>query len=238
MLRLQLSLLLLVVVLAAVAVEGFVARPPAAAGGSICSRQQQHQQHGQQRRTRGAPPSLGAGAEEGGGGGGEVAIVVEATRAHALLPGALATHGRLFKNSDRQPLKFVAPNEDVGINVVAASLLDGGEPVVAFVSPQALTKAGKGSTLQVPRSAVVSRPAGVSAEAACALPYYALSLLPQLMKAGVHEKGKGDAGERKLCIVTGAGPDALFAIQVGGCRRVGCFFGWLVGWWVGCRSGS
>lgn len=171
--------------------------------------------------SRAAAASRAASGSTGDGGAeDEVAIVVEGSRSHTLLPGTLATHGRLF-NKNNVPLKFVAPNEDVGINVVAASLKGGGEPVVAFVSPQALAQASKGATLRVPRGAVVGRPAGVGVEDACLLPYYALSLLPQLMRAGLHDKTE----DRKLCIVTGAGPDALFAIQIlraWECRVVAC----------------
>lgn len=163
-------------------------------------------------------------------------MVVEGARAHTLLPEALATHGRLFRNGGNQAaeVKFVAPNEDVSVNLVAGTVKGSGEPVVAFVSPQALARASKGSTLRVRRSAVVGRPAGVGAEDACLLPYYALSLLPQLMKAGIHDKNKAQAStataaeggdDRKLCIVTGAGPDARFAIQIlraWECRVVAC----------------
>lgn len=159
-------------------------------------------------------------------------MVVEGARAHTLLPGALATHGRLFRNGgDQAALTFVAPNEEVGVNLVAGTVKGSGEPVVAFVSPQTLKGASKGSTLRVRRSAVVGRPAAVGAEDACLLPYHALSLLPQLMKAGIHDKGQGAAGaeggsdRKKVCIVTGAGPDARFAIQVlraWECKVVAC----------------
>ncbi len=216
-LRLGLLLLLLTVVAALVMpTQGFVVGLSAAAR--------------QRTRPRGAAASASPG---GGGAEEEVVLVVEAARAHALLPGALATQGRLFLNSNQAPLNFVAPNEDVGLNIVAASVKGSGEPVVAFVSPQALARTSKGSTLRVQSNAVVSRPAGVGPDQACVLPYYALSLLPQLMKAGIHDKKAKAAAsssglgsdDRKLCIVTGAGPDALFAIQIlraWECRVVAC----------------
>ena len=44
-------------------------------------------------------------------------IRVESSAIHSLLPGALSTHGRLFRSTDNKPLDFLGPNEDVSFNV-------------------------------------------------------------------------------------------------------------------------
>ncbi len=153
-----------------------------------------------------------------------VAVTVERAASHTMLPGSLATHGRLLKNQNGQPLKFIAPNEEVSFHVVAGKDGRTQEPVLAFVGPAAAA-AKQGSQLQVPASVVLPRPASLSLDEATLLPYYAASLLPPLMRAGIHG-GEGSSGpaSSKVCIVTGCGSAAVFAIQVlraWGCKVVG-----------------
>ncbi len=153
-----------------------------------------------------------------------LSIVIERAASHTILPGALATHGRLLKNSNSQPVTFIPPNEEISFNLVAGRNAATQEPVLAFVGPSAATSK-PGAELRVPAGAVLSRPASLSLEECALLPYHAVSLLPPLMRAGIHG-GEGSSGpaSSKVCIVTGCGPAAIFAVQVlraWGCRVVG-----------------
>lgn len=152
-------------------------------------------------------------------------LQVTSAASHAMLPASLSTFGRLLRSSDGRPLQAVAPNADVALHLVAGKTSDGQE-LVAFVDP---ASARVNARVQVLASCAIPKPAKLTGEQACALPYYALDLLPPLMKAGVHsileESGSkvseaaGAAGgqERReaTCVVTGCGPQAAFAIQVG-----------------------
>ena len=151
-------------------------------------------------------------------------IVIERAASHTVMPGALATHGRLLKNSNSQPVTLCPPNEEISFNLVAGRNAATQEPVLAFVGPAA-ANFKPGTELRVPAGAVLSRPASLSLEECALLPYHAVSLLPPLMRAGIHG-GEGSSGpaSSKVCIVTGCGPAAIFAIQVlraWGCRVVG-----------------
>lgn len=150
-------------------------------------------------------------------------VVVERVASHTVMPSALATHGKLLKNTNFQPVKFIPPSEEVSFHVVVGRSPER-EPVLAFVGPD--IAAGKpGSRIQVSTGVVLPRPESLSLEECILLPYHAVSLLPPLMRAGIHG-GEGSSGpaSSKVCIVTGCGPAAIFAIQVlraWGCRVVG-----------------
>lgn len=152
-----------------------------------------------------------------------VSVTIDKAVTHTMLPGSLTTYGRLLNNKNGQAVKFIAPNEDVSFHVLAGRTADQ-EPVLAFAGPAAAV-AKQGSQIQVPASVVLPRPASLSLDEATLLPYYAASLLPPLMRAGIHG-GEGSSGpaSSKVCIVTGCGTPAIFAIQVlraWGCAVVG-----------------
>ena len=98
------------------------------------------------------------------------------------------------------------------MQVIAATNVESGEPIIAFVGAKD-AKSSKSTILKVPNSLILSRPRSLSLDEACTLPYYAVGLLPALMKAGIHGPDAEPASS-KCCVVTGAGPHAIMAIQV------------------------
>ena len=156
--------------------------------------------------------------------GGLVSVIVEKTLTHTLLPSGLTSHGRLVDKSGKA-VNFIAPNEEISLHVLAGRTTDGNQPVVAFVGPEGAASK-QGAKVQVSQSTVVARPSSLTLEDATIYPFHAVSLLPPLMKAGI-QNGEGSSGpaSSKVCIVTGCGASAVFAIQVlkaWGCRVVGC----------------
>lgn len=153
--------------------------------------------------------------EQQDGGNAFLELKVTGSSSQTLLPTHLSSQGRLLRSTDGKPLQAVAPNADVSVHILTGITSEGQE-FVAFADPSA-AKAGVNSKVKVSSAAAFEKPRGLTSDQACMLLYLALELLPPLMKAGVHtvmEEGEAANRRKRTGVVTGAGPQAQFALQV------------------------